>query len=160
MTYEGKDIELDVLVAVGWITLYCILRRDNPDISRNNYNLSTRFLSGDVYPTSANLWDIISKYLFQVVIFFDLKHAKIFKQRSSEFFQPFQQSIKWKKFFTRFAACSETLDVTLAMLILIHCLSCALHDQTEIDILGLTFTLKKIKADTDVKELHFLFTVH
>lgn len=60
MSYEGKDIELDVLVAAGWITMYCILRRDNPDIARNNYNLSTRFLSGEVYPTSAYLWEIIS----------------------------------------------------------------------------------------------------
>lgn len=46
MTCEGKDSGLDVLVAV--ITLYCVLRRDNLDISRNNYNLTTRFLSGDV----------------------------------------------------------------------------------------------------------------
>lgn len=60
MSYEGKDIELDVLVAAGWITMYCILRRDNPDIARNNYNLSTRFLSGEVYPASAYLWEIIS----------------------------------------------------------------------------------------------------
>lgn len=63
--------------------LYSSEQRQNWHIQKQ-LQLIHRFLSGEVYSAFASLWDIISNYLFQDIIFFDLKHERSFKQKSSE----------------------------------------------------------------------------